>query len=306
MIGTPEPPPPTSHAPIQRVLIAMDATGACLDALDEVVGLAATLQAEIRGVVVEDTDLRDLAGYTVLSPQLGRGASTLERSTIDRALGLHVSQARHAVEVAARRRRLPVSFEVRRGRTAPEVLRSSSTGDLIVVSRHACGFALGRESAHASAVPMGISPTTRDIVRATAQPMVIVTSATSLRGPIYAVYDGSPTSTLGLALAMRLQQHSATRPVSVLLMARDHDAAAELRQRARTQLASGGACAEFALIVPGRLDTLCVTLSRREAGLIVIANDQRVLRHGPGDNLIDRLAGSLLVVPELASGSRVA
>ncbi len=82
---------PEARAPIRRILVALDASGASLAALDAAARLAATLEAELLGLFVEDEDLLRLAGLPC-AREVGftfTQARRMESADMERAHSFH-------------------------------------------------------------------------------------------------------------------------------------------------------------------------------------------------------------------------
>ncbi len=130
---------------LRKILVALDASKSSFAALDAAVELAASMEAELQGVFVEDAELlraaespfaRELVyPYTRLAP--------LNRSTLERNLRSQAEAARSALAGAAQKARVPWSFRSVRGQVTPELLAAAEAAeaDLIAIGR--MGWKLG-------------------------------------------------------------------------------------------------------------------------------------------------------------------
>ena len=113
----------------RRIVAAVDASQRGLEALEQAVRLAAELEAELQGVFVEDEDLLRLAGLPFASEVTpsSRGRR-LDPLSMTRALRAQAERVRRALERAAGGRRVPWSFQVKRGRPIREALAAADGG----------------------------------------------------------------------------------------------------------------------------------------------------------------------------------
>jgi hypothetical protein len=275
---------------IRRLLVALDASASTLDALDDIARLASRLEIEMQGLFVEDTDLLDLAGHRVVAAYPTRHHAALDHDTIERTMRHQVAEARRAIEAAAARLQIPTTFEVRRGRTAVEVVRSASDHDLIVISRQARGFTLTRESAgHRAGMAV------REVIRETKRPVFVIGDRASLSGPLYAAFDGTLSSNHALEFAANIAERRDGGTMTVLLMASSRDEAKGLREAADAHLAAHGLKADFVTILEGGISALCEAIAARRSGVLVLGADQAVLEGGAQD-VLENLGCSILLV----------
>lgn len=276
---------------IRRLLVAIDASASCLDALDELAALAAGLEFEMRTVFIEDTDLLDLVGHRVLTAYSAQSHASLDSQTIERTMRHRAAAAERAVAAAAARGRVPVHFEVRRGRTALEVVRSAGEDELIVISRQARGFTVTRDSAR-----QRVGPAAREILGTTKRPVLVLGSVGSLTGPLYAVFDGTRASLRALEFTAAIAGSPKSRTVVVLLLAADGEDAARLKRAAQAQLAPHGVTAVYQTVRTDGLEALVAALSLREEGVLVLDGGQALLQDSGAQELMERLQCSILLV----------
>ncbi len=123
--------------PIERVLLALDATGETSAAIDIAVRLAARAKLRLHAVFVEDEELlhwaRSPFGREVVP---GAGAMPANGEAVELHLRAAAARAYEAVLLAARPYALECSFEIMRG-AREKALAAASECDLVV----AAGFA---------------------------------------------------------------------------------------------------------------------------------------------------------------------
>jgi nucleotide-binding universal stress UspA family protein len=210
---------------LKRILVALDASRASLDALTAAAALAERLGAELGGLFVEDVNLLRLGGHPfVRQMRLPSGEwSPLERGSIEAELRAMAARAREALARAAGPRRVAWSFRVARGRVSLEVIAASEEADLLVlgVSGHRLTRGPG-ETARAAAARAPVS-------------VLLLTRGATVGAPFLAAYDGSPAGDRALNLAARLAAAGAG-DLEVLLAARDRRSSEALAEQARRRL----------------------------------------------------------------------
>lgn len=276
------------HTRFRRLLVVLDISSPTLDALDELAALASRLEADIQGLFVEDSDLLDLAGYRVVTTFPTRSPLVLDATTIERTLRRHVAMVRQAVEAAALHCRVPVAFEVRRGRTSLELSRAAGTDDLLVVSRRASGFARFKAPPDPSSVRPG--PVAQHVIRETQQSVFILGEEGSLKGPLYTAFDGTPSATLALEFAASVAARSEDRPLVVLLITADTGDAEVLKRKAQVVLSRYGVPSSYQIVTDEGVEALCASLATRANGVLVLG-DHQDLHQGSGVHDVLELVG---------------
>jgi nucleotide-binding universal stress UspA family protein len=207
---------------IRRILVALDASRHSLAALEAAVELAASLEAELLGLFVEDVNLLRLAGLPVAREVSYpyAAAARLDRARMERQLRAQAAQARQALATACERQHIKWSFRVVRGEVAPEVLAAAVAADLL---------SLGKASRPLTRrVQMG--STARVVVAQAPHSVLLLQRDAGIGSPVVMTYDGSSTARQTLVMAERLAQESGGY-LTVLILADTTEAA----QRLQTQ-----------------------------------------------------------------------
>lgn len=134
----------------RRVVVALGASSSTV-ALATAVGLARTMDAELVGLFVEDSDLIEFAALP-FAGEIGFPSATrrpLDVSAMERSLRAQARRFRQ--EVSERLAGQPVkwSFEVVRGRTVAAIASAVAERDLVVISARTSAVSARCEIAHA-------------------------------------------------------------------------------------------------------------------------------------------------------------
>jgi hypothetical protein len=115
------------NTPVDRIVVALDATSENRAAIGTAARLAARWQAPLHGVFFEDDDLIRLAGLPFARQvTLGLGAERFDLQQVQRQLRVFAERARQELAASARRHGVAWSFEIARGDLSP------AEGDFLV------------------------------------------------------------------------------------------------------------------------------------------------------------------------------
>jgi nucleotide-binding universal stress UspA family protein len=181
---------------IRRILVALDTSYHSLAALEAAAELAASLQAELQGLFVEDVNLLRAAGSPVAREvQYPFATATrLDPKRMERALRAQAAQARRALATCCKQWKIKWSFRVVRGKVASEVLEAATEADLLSLGKASRPFVdrgrLGSTARAATArAPHSVLLLQRDV---------------DIRSPVVVICDGSPTARRALIIAAAL------------------------------------------------------------------------------------------------------
>jgi nucleotide-binding universal stress UspA family protein len=192
---------------VHRILVAIDASAASLDALAAAASLAAQLGSELAGLFVEDEDLLRLAGlpFGDVFRTAGGGRERLDRTSAEAALRALAARAREALERTASSHQVACSFRVARGRVVREVLAAAETADLVVLGATGHGRSSRGTLGQTARAAAG---------RARAPVLLLSRGSRPAGGAVVAVDDGTPAGTRAVAAARRLAP--ADRPTAIV------------------------------------------------------------------------------------------
>jgi nucleotide-binding universal stress UspA family protein len=125
----------TNSHPVQRVLVSLDDSWCGREALETAANLAAELQAELKGLFVEDINLFRLAGLPfVREITTSSGISRrVDLDSLERALQKKAEYIQEALANAAKQAQLTWSFTVMRGRIMQMTWAESAEADVVIL-----------------------------------------------------------------------------------------------------------------------------------------------------------------------------
>jgi nucleotide-binding universal stress UspA family protein len=263
----------------ERIVVACDTTPLGCAAIDAAAALAATLDAEMVGLFVEDVDLIRMAALP-FTREFGLESGTpraLDPPDIERALRLQAQQTRHAVQVRAASRSVRWAFEVARGQVVRTVLEFARESDLIVFGRPVPGAVPGPWS--------GLS-------RSTASP---VRSGAGGAPAAAVIFDGSACAWRALEAAQALSR-AAGMPLVLGVVAGDAEEYERLRKEARAWLAQHGVAARFLRLASRDAAEVARLVRQEPAGVLLWPDTQAGADHQVVKTLLAALGCPLVLI----------
>ena len=280
-MSTPQPDPI-----IHRILVALDASAYSLDALEAAAHLAATLEAELDGLYVEDINLLHWADlpFTRVVRYPSSVDEAIDKAGMEQQLQRRAEQARRALANIARELKLHWSFKVVRGQVTPVLLAAALEADLV---------ALGWIS-YPHTRRMRLGSTARALV--TQLPRVVWLPARQEMpegAPVFVTYDGSPAARKALALADRL---STNLPIVCVLVG-PAEGVQQLKEETLAQLTPKEmVLITFRHLPQAEVENLARLVSMEHGRVLVIGGDAVALLPAPLEALLDQLECSVILV----------
>ncbi len=262
---------------IQRILVALDASPHSLAALEAAAELAASLNAELLGLFVEDVNLLRLTELP-FSQEIGLFSTRRRRlgaAQLERQFRAQADRMRRRLARIASRREIPWSFRVVRGVIASELLQAALEADLLILGRRGGSLTIRRR----------LGSTARAILTRAPRLTLILQHGTRLGLPVVVVYDGSVAAQKALAVAAYLvrEQNGYLR---VLTLAEDSDEAHHLSQQVDTWLQAQDLTAHYRWLDSARLSRLAHLVQLEQGGVLVLPAKIPNLQ---GETLLDLL-----------------
>lgn len=272
---------------IRRILVALDVSPHSLTALEAAAELAAGLRAELVGLFVEDVNLLRLARLPFVQ-EVGLFSTSrrqLDTLEVERQLQAQASRARRALAMAARRVRVPWSFQVARGVIAKELLSAASEVDLVILGK--AGWSLTKSRR--------LGSTARTVLSQATCLTLILQQGAHLGLPILVVYDGSALAQKALAAATRLVR-GRNEYLTVVILAERPEAAQELQTRVTGWLRQRELAARYRWLVGANLQKLVDMVQAEGCGMLVLPAHSSQLPSEVFLSLLDELECPVLMV----------
>ena len=252
---------------LQRILVALNASPHSRAALDAAVRLAATFEAEVRGLFVEDETLlrtarlpfaKEVRAYTT-------DPKRLTDRRMQRTLRYQAEYAEHTLQYAAQQAEVRYAFDTVEGNVTHELLQASAETDLVV---------LGKTSTASSRRRLG--STSRTVLTDAPVPVLVLRDTVTAQQPILTYYDGSDVAAATLAVAMQLARRDGPRPLTVLFPPEaDAD---RLREEVRARHGGSDVPLRVHVLTPAETRRLSA-FTQRNGGLVVLPAGCAPLSH---------------------------
>ena len=276
----------------RRILLALDAA-ADAPGLVDLAKLAARLQAEVRGLAVEDDEELDLADHPGVRfvSRVSATVVRMERSAVERSRRSRTETSRRTVEGVMAAYRVKASFEIRRGPVADEVIAQAEDADLIVLGWGSDGFAMrlpGRPGRIACAV-----------AERSQRPVLLLRPGSSASGPMLVAYDGTSAAERALDAAVEIarpRDGATGSPIAVALLTDRLSEAEAWRVAIDARWATLGIGCRFMHLPGAAAGDLIAAARQAAAALMVFGVEGPLCCGGAVRDVLDRAGCSVLLV----------
>lgn len=276
----------TEDSPLQRILVALNASPHSQAALDAAVRLAMTFEAEVEGLFVEDETL--LRAAQLPFAEEVRAYTTSPRGLTDqrmqRQLRYQAEYAERTLQRTAGRADVSYTFEVVQGDVTRELLDAAAEVDLLV---------LGKTSTPSSRRQLG--STSQTALTDAPAPVLVLQETVSPQRPMLVYYDGGDAAQAALNVAAQLSRRSGPRPVTVLLPADDGPETDRLRDEVHSQYDHSEAQLSVHVLTPAESRRLSA-FARRGGSLVILPAGCAPLSHVPLRQFLYEIDRPLLVM----------
>jgi len=270
---------------LRRILVALDASHHSLAALEAAAELAASLEAELQGLFVEDINLLRAAGSPVARevryPYVTGGR--MDRARMERELRAQATQAQRALMATCQRRQIRWSFRVVRGDVTAEVLEAASEADLLT---------LGRAS-RPLMQRIRLGSTARAAATRSPRSVLLIQRDVVVRPPVMVVYEDSRAARQALWMAAHLAQKQ-EKYLGVLILVRPQDDVQRLQNQISNWLRGEGLAVRSQLLPANNVKMLAQTVRAEQGGVLVLS--VKTLPADALDVLLDELDCPVLLV----------
>lgn len=272
--------------PLQRILVALDASPHSEAALDAAIRLARVFETQIEGLFVENETLlraaqlpfsKEVRSYTAPPKQLSD-------RRMERQLQYQAEYAEHTLQRMAEQADVPYDFRTARGDVTRELLRAAPKVDLLV---------LGKTSTTSSRRRLG--STSQTLLSEAPSPVLVLRKAIPARQPILLYFDGSDAAHAAMNFAVRLARRTETNPLQILTPPEDTDDATGFRNEIRSTYGPAGVPMQVHSLTPAEAHRLSA-FAREKGGLVVLPADCPSLQRTPLQQFLYEIDRPLLVV----------
>jgi nucleotide-binding universal stress UspA family protein len=237
---------PNNSVTFRRIVVALDASEQSRDVLEAAAELAASLQAELEGVFVEDANLFNLVRLPFVREL--RMSSAVDQAPdaqrLERELRALARQVEGSLAAVARQLNVSWRFKVLRGRVEQVLIEAAMEGDLLMLGRMSPALPRRRTLGSTARAVAAQAPGSVLLVER------IRRQVQRLPSPVCVVYDGGTGADRALAAAASLARRG-DRGLVVLVVSPSAAGSQQLQEKIQQWLDEHG--------VSGRLRTLPAT-----------------------------------------------
>jgi nucleotide-binding universal stress UspA family protein len=252
---------------IRRILVALDASPHSLAALEAAADLAASFDAELIGLFVEDVNLLRLADLP-FAREIGLFSARrrqLEVHQVERQLRGQARRVRRTFSVMTQRLELRGRFRVARGAITSKLLDAAADADMIILGKAGWSPARRRMGSTARAVALESSALT-----------VVLQDGTRLCSPVMVFYDDTPLAQKALVVAARLVADEENWALNVVVIADGREEADQLEEAAAEWLTERNIEARYDSVIDGSVSRLR-KLIEHKCGTLILPADSALL-----------------------------
>ncbi|UCG26190.1 MAG: universal stress protein [Chloroflexota bacterium] len=272
---------------IKRILVALDASTHSLAALDAAAALAATLEAELLGLFVEDENLIHLAGLPFSQEVRAPSAASHEMSSdrMEKDLRLQAAQAQRALQEAADRVQARWSFRTVRGQVTPAILAAALDADLVAMGRVSHPVSRGNR----------LGSTARATTADTRRSVLLMQQGSDLSYPVLVTFDSSPAAWQALLAAARLAR-AGDDVLGVLLLNETPESVSAMKDEVSAWLRERGLKAQFSWLPEATVGSLIRLVQSAADCVLVLGGENPLLEASSIQELLDQTDCPVLLV----------
>src|SRR5699024_10193390 len=273
---------------LRNILVALDTSAHSRAALEAAAILASLLEANIRGVFVQEehwTRLSRLPSLTAIHELTGK-AYALQQDTLEKEIKNVKQRLQRQLKQISSRREITHSLETVQGKAEEEILKAAQEADLITIG--------WRGRSYPSTKKPGA--TARGIIRNADKPVRVLGKNVRLGKRISVFYDTGTEAQKGLKLGLILAEHNDSELSVLLSPPQDEKATGERNKEIEKMVDRAAVPVEVTQLRRPDIYSLLYLLNRRRPGLVVMPNDHPFLQGQSLDTMLARLNSPLLLM----------
>lgn len=266
---------------IRRVAIALDTSGQSNQALQAAAELAASLQAELEGIFIEDINLIRLAElpFTREIRPASMTEEVLDLQRMEQELRSQARQQRQKLELIAREKGISCSFSTRRGHVKAELMQTAAEVDFLTFC----------------------SPDQRPD-RLQTKTIGNAVSWSQARPSITVIFSNPQHGNGMLMAAARLAERLAM-DLGVLLVGKTDEETGELQRAASSILADEELTANFIPLPACQVSDLIIATDSANSRLLLVNNSNPVVTDGELWHYMEQISCPVLIVRDQSATS---
>lgn len=267
---------------IRRVAIALDASGQSSQALQAAAELAASLQAELEGIFIEDINLIRLAElpFTREIRPASMTEEVVDLQRMEQELRSQARQQQQKLELIAREKGISCSFSTRRGHIKAELMQTAAEVDFLTF----CSPDQRSDRLKTKTIDNAVS--------------------WSQAKPSITVIFGNPQDGNGMLMAAARLAERLAMDLTVLLTGETDEDTKDMQRAARSILADEKLVANFIPLPACQVSDLIIATDSANSRLLLVNSNNPVVSGGELWHYLEQISCPVLIVRDQSATSR--
>jgi nucleotide-binding universal stress UspA family protein len=277
----------------RRIVVALDASEQSRDVLQAAAEMAASLEAELEGVFVEDANLFKLVGLPFVRELRMSSAvdEVPDARRLEHELRALARQMERSLESVARQLNVSWRFKVVRGRVEQVLIEAAMEGDLLTLGRMSPGVPRRR----------ALGSTARAVVARAPGSVLLVERirrrTPELPRPVCVLYDGGTGGERALAAGLGLARRREAA-LMVIVAAAAAPSIPQLQARVEQWLGAHGAVARLRVLSGGGVEELIGAVKDAGGSTLVVDGASPLLAGEALTRFVEEVTCPVLLVRE--------
>lgn len=272
---------------IREILVALDSSSHSRAALEAAATLARTLEADIHGLFVEDSNwyrISRLPSITEVNELTG-DIKPLAEKNIDKQIEILENRIRRQLQMISRLNEVKHSWKTARGAVEDKVLEAAKNTDLITIGRKGHSYSKHKQ----------LGQTAKKIIEKSDKPVLILQEGLRLGNSIVTVFDASGDSRRSIRFALSIAEKNESE-LFVMIIGDDQDSAKERFRELKKYLANASVKADVKLLHQSNIWEFMFAVNNHNGGLLILPRDQPFMKNRSLDLLLNHIGCPILLM----------
>ncbi len=277
----------TEEILIRGILVALDSSSHSRAALEAAATLARTMEADIHGLFVEDTNWHRVSRLPAVAEvnELTGDIKPFAEKHIDKQIEILQNRIKKQLQIISRLNEVKHSWKTARGSVEDKVLEAAQNTDLITIGRKGHSYSRHKQ----------LGQTAKNIIEKSEKPVLILQEGLRLGNTIVTVFDASGESRRSIRFALSIAEKNESE-LFVMIMGDDQDSAKERFRELKKYLAFASVKADVKLLHQSNIWELMFAVKNHNGGLLILPRDQPFMKNRSLDLLLNHIGCPILLM----------
>lgn len=272
---------------IRKILVALDSSGHSRAALEAAATLAKTMEADIHGLFVEDTNWHRISRLPSIAEvnELTGDIKPLAEKNIDKQIEILENRIRKQLQMISRLNEVKHSWKTVRGSVEDKVLEAAQHTDLITIGRKGHSYSRHKK----------LGQTAKNIIEKSEKPVLILQEGLKLGNTIVTLFDTSGESRRSIRFALSIAEKNESE-LFVMIISDDQDTAKEHFRELKKYLAYTSVKADVKLLQQSNIWEFMLSVNDHNGGLLILPRDLPFMKNRSLDLLLNHIGCPILLM----------